>query len=144
MERVDRHTAPVAKCHINCRSSTIKFPDVRRDVSFIAGAEFCLANTPLHWGLNARLKDMNRTEFERAQIYKAVISAEVLVHISCCNLTRNLCMSEMQTKRSRTRIRHGESQTSTLRASGCDSPVSSSYWRMIPYLIEKLVGVKLR
>ena len=45
-----------------------------------------------------------------------------------------ICACQKCNQSARTRIRHGESQPSALRASGCDSPVSSSYSRMIPYI----------
>ena len=49
-------------------------------------------------------------------------------------LWHRICACQKCNQSARTRIRHGESQPSALRASGCDSPVSSSYSRMIPYL----------
>ena len=86
----------VPKCQLEWRSSTVALPLSDETSASSLMLNFVWQMTPLHWGLDARLKNMNRTE--RDQFYKAVISAEVSVHISCCTLTPNLCMSEMQSK----------------------------------------------
>ena len=79
---------------------------LRRDVSIIADAEFCLANDALALGLVWNTwTDCGRKKAAHglhllSWLYQAVISAEISVHINCCTLTPNLCMSEMQSKRS--------------------------------------------
>ena len=75
----ERAGIPVPKCQLDWRPSTVTLPLSDETSAPSLMLNFVWQMTPLHWGRDACLKHMNRTE--RALICKDVISAEVSVHI---------------------------------------------------------------
>ena len=61
--------------------------------------------------------------------WSAFLTTKKVLRYDACAVKSDFCCQKCN-QSARTRIRHGESQPSALRASGCDSPVSSSGTRV--------------
>ena len=103
---------------------------LRREVSIIADAEFCLANGAL--ALRPWFSFEIHEENRKSPILEGRDLSWSLDHASCCTLRVwpriCACQNSKCNQSARTRIRDGESQPSALHVSGCDSPFWHVTW----------------